>query len=53
MRGGYPPCMRTPPTGYDVIGDIHGRFDKLERLMACLGYERQGEGFIPPAGRKG
>lgn len=44
--------MNEAPTGYDVIGDIHGRFDKLERLMCRLGYHRHGDGFIPPPGRK-
>jgi hypothetical protein len=37
---------------YDIIADIHGRFDKLEKLMALLGYDRAGDGFIPPAGHK-
>ncbi len=44
--------MNGLPYGYDVIGDIHGRFDKLEHLMARLGYRRHGDGFIPPPGRK-
>jgi hypothetical protein len=39
-------------TNYDIIGDIHGRFDKLAALMDRMGYTRDGEGFIPPAGHK-
>ena len=26
------------PLGYDIIGDIHGQADKLEALLAQLGY---------------
>lgn len=37
---------------YDVIADIHGRFDKLETLMDLMGYRREGDGFVPPAGHK-
>jgi hypothetical protein len=37
---------------YDIIGDIHGRFDKLAALMERMGYQSAGEGFIPPAGHK-
>jgi hypothetical protein len=40
------------PTHYDIIGDIHGRFDKLSALMERMGYARDGDGFIPPAGHK-
>jgi hypothetical protein len=39
-------------TSYDVIGDIHGRFDKFEALMHTLGYRASGDTFIPPAGRQ-
>lgn len=35
---------------YDIIGDIHGRFDKLEPLMEKLGYRRDAVSFTPPAG---
>jgi hypothetical protein len=35
---------------YDIIGDIHGRFDKLNALMERMGYRSNGEGFTPPAG---
>lgn len=37
---------------YDIIGDVHGRFDKLTHLMERLGYRREGDGFIPPAGHR-
>jgi hypothetical protein len=37
---------------YDIIADIHGRFDKFNALMERLGYNEAGEGFIPPAGHK-
>lgn len=40
------------PIHYDIIADIHGRFDKLCSLMARLGYEQIGVGFIPPAGHR-
>ncbi|GAA5120775.1 hypothetical protein JIN84_06000 [Luteolibacter yonseiensis] len=39
------------PVHYDIIGDIHGRFDKLAGLLQRMGYEREGAGFKPPAGR--
>jgi hypothetical protein len=29
------------PAGYDVIGDVHGHANALERLLAILGYERR------------
>ena len=37
---------------YDIIADIHGRFDKLTDLMERLGYEKNGDGFIPPPNHK-
>lgn len=37
---------------YDIIADIHGRFDKLSSLMARLGYQKAGDGFAPPPGHK-
>ena len=37
---------------YDIIADIHGRFDKLAALMERMGYQSVGKGFIPPAGHK-
>lgn len=39
-------------TAYDVIGDIHGRFDKFQALMMELGYRKAGGAFIPPSGRQ-
>ena len=35
---------------YDIIGDIHGRFDKLAALMERMDYRSNGAGFEPPAG---
>lgn len=40
------------PTHYDIIGDVHGRFDKLQALMMRLGYREDNGAFHPPAGRK-
>jgi len=40
------------PTHYDIIGDIHGRYDKLATLMERLGYQPAAVGFIPPAGHR-
>jgi hypothetical protein len=37
---------------YDIIADIHGRYDKLEALMERMGYTVAGDGFIPPAGHR-
>lgn len=37
---------------YDVIGDIHGHYDKFEQLMQLMGYQARGLGFVPPQGRK-
>jgi hypothetical protein len=39
-------------THYDIIADIHGRFDKLSSLMERLGYAEDDDGFIPPAGHR-
>ena len=38
---------------FDVVGDVHGCFDELERLLAELGYERGADG-VPahPEGRR-
>ena len=44
--------MKEQEFHYDLIGDIHGRHDKLERLMNRLGYEKQGAGYRAPEGRK-
>jgi hypothetical protein len=37
---------------YDIIADIHGRFDKLTALMERMGYQSDGDSFRPPAGHK-
>ena len=37
---------------YDIIGDIHGQYDKLAALLAKLGYAPLGDGFRHPAGRR-
>jgi len=36
---------------FDIIADIHGRFDKLEAHLARLGYHHDGTSYVPPAGR--
>lgn len=30
-------------SGYDIIGDIHGKYEALEQLLAKLGYARHGD----------
>ena len=45
-------CQPRPNIRYDIIGDVHGRFDKLADLMDHLGYGREGDCFIPPAGHR-
>ncbi len=37
---------------YDIIGDIHGQYDKLIPLIERLGYCAKGTGFSHPDGRK-
>lgn len=37
---------------YDIIGDIHGHYDKLEALLLKLDYTPKGQGWLPPDGRK-
>lgn len=37
---------------YDIIADIHGRYDKLESLMERLGYQADHVGFNPPPGHR-
>ena len=39
-------------TAYEVIGDVHGHFDKLAALFDKMGYARQGGSFVPPSGRQ-
>ncbi len=33
---------------YDIIGDIHGRFDKLSPLLKALGYRHDGTAYAHP-----
>lgn len=40
------------PQPYDLIGDIHGQHGKLTGLLKRLGYERQGDTYRHPQGRK-
>ena len=37
---------------YDIIGDIHGQYDKLEALLVKLKYVNIDGLWIPPNGRK-
>ncbi len=37
---------------FDIIGDVHGCFDELERLLAELGYEQTDGLYAHPEGRK-
>ncbi len=37
---------------YDLIGDIHGHYDKLVALLSRLGYRDDGEAHRHPEGRK-
>ena len=37
---------------HDIIGDIHGRSDKLEALLARLGYRHDGVSHVPPDGHR-
>ena len=37
---------------YDIIGDIHGRWDKLEPLLAELGYAHDGQCHVHGQGRE-
>lgn len=36
----------------DIIGDIHGCYDELIKLLADLGYANYGETWVHPEGRK-
>ncbi len=35
-------------SGYDIIGDIHGHAEKLERLLAAIGYEKRNGAWRHP-----
>jgi hypothetical protein len=37
------------PSGYDLIGDLHGHLEPLAALLARLGYEERGPGFAHPS----
>ncbi|MBO6939792.1 MAG: polynucleotide kinase-phosphatase [Deltaproteobacteria bacterium] len=37
---------------FDVIGDVHGCASELVTLLTRLGYERSGEGYVHPHGRR-
>lgn len=37
---------------YDIIGDIHGHYDLLIRMLDKLGYQNSGESYLHPGGRK-
>lgn len=37
---------------YDIIGDIHGQADKLEKLLLKMEYTEQGMGYQAPAGHQ-
>ena len=39
-------------SGFDIIGDIHGCYDEMLELLKNLGYEKQGEVYVHPAGRR-
>ena len=38
--------------GFDIIGDIHGCYDEMISLITNLGYEKQGDVYIHPDGRR-
>jgi hypothetical protein len=43
--------MREKVNKYDIIGDVHGRWDKLEPLLAKLGYHHNGHCHAHRKGR--
>lgn len=40
------------PTGYDIIGDIHGHCDELRSLLGKMGYECDETSYFHPGGRQ-
>ncbi len=50
IRGDAQSVMNTQH--YDLIGDIHGQYDKLEALLLHLGYAPTNATWRHPAGRK-
>ncbi|MBT8036116.1 MAG: phosphoesterase [Verrucomicrobiae bacterium] len=43
--------MREKTNQYDIIGDVHGRWDKLEPLLTKLGYQHNGQCHAHREGR--
>lgn len=39
------------PSGYDIIGDVHGQIGKLTALLDRLGYREENGVRVPPPGR--
>lgn len=37
---------------FDIIGDVHGCYDELIELVTTLGYEKKGQAYVHPKGRK-
>lgn len=37
---------------FDMIGDVHGCYDELMELVAKLGYEKRGQAYFHPKGRR-
>lgn len=50
QRLGILPLDDRPP--FDIIGDVHGCIVELKELLARLGYEPAGDGYVHPAGRR-
>lgn len=38
--------------GFDLIADVHGRYDKLESLLGRMGYVHDGVSLVPPGGHR-
>ncbi|MFI5273673.1 MAG: metallophosphoesterase [Ktedonobacterales bacterium] len=50
FRLGIIPADDQPP--FDIIGDVHGCIAELRQLLALLGYQRRGEAYAHPQGRR-
>ncbi|KXL54019.1 Bis(5'-nucleosyl)-tetraphosphatase PrpE [Anaerotignum neopropionicum] len=37
---------------FDIIGDVHGCYDELMELVQKLGYEKKGQAYVHPQGRR-
>ncbi len=37
---------------FDIIGDVHGCYDELLALVEKLGYEKRGQAYVHPKGRR-